>query len=148
MWSTFAQCAQWHRLFVTPWTEPTSLSDHGIFQARVLEWVAMPFSRGSSQPRDITQSLTAHQCHLESPTFVQYFSAFSTHTFCSSKYSFDVGQILQLWFIDKKTEMGANHLPEATPIVSNPCGIRRNHASSINKFSSPSFSGLLKMFRP
>ena len=25
---------------------------HGIFQARVLEWVAISFSRGSSQPRD------------------------------------------------------------------------------------------------
>ena len=29
--------------------------DHGIFQARVLEWVAISFSRGSSQPRDRTQ---------------------------------------------------------------------------------------------
>ena len=26
-------------------------SDHGIFQARILEWVAISFSRGSSQPR-------------------------------------------------------------------------------------------------
>ena len=29
-------------------------SVHGIFQARVLEWVAISFSRGSSQPRDRT----------------------------------------------------------------------------------------------
>ena len=28
---------------------------HGILQARVLEWVAIPFSRGSSRPRDRTQ---------------------------------------------------------------------------------------------
>ena len=28
---------------------------YGIFQARVLEWVAISFSRGSSQPRDWTQ---------------------------------------------------------------------------------------------
>ena len=28
---------------------------HGILQARILEWVAVPFSRGSSQPRDWTQ---------------------------------------------------------------------------------------------
>ena len=28
---------------------------HGILQARILEWVAFPFSRGSSQPRDGTQ---------------------------------------------------------------------------------------------
>ena len=27
-------------------------SVHGIFQARILEWVAISFSRGSSQPRD------------------------------------------------------------------------------------------------
>ena len=30
-------------------------SVHGIFQARVLEWVAISFSRGSSQLRDWTQ---------------------------------------------------------------------------------------------
>ena len=30
-------------------------SVHRIFQARVLEWVAISFSRGSSQPRDRTQ---------------------------------------------------------------------------------------------
>ena len=28
---------------------------HGILQARILEWVAIPFSRGSSQTRDQTQ---------------------------------------------------------------------------------------------
>ena len=28
---------------------------HGILQARILEWVAFAFSRGSSQPRDQTQ---------------------------------------------------------------------------------------------
>ena len=31
-------------------------SVHGIFQARVLEWVSISFSRGSSQPRDRTRS--------------------------------------------------------------------------------------------
>ena len=36
-------------LFAPPWTV------HGILQARILEWVASPFSRGSSQPRDRTQ---------------------------------------------------------------------------------------------
>ena len=30
-------------------------SVHGIFQARVLEWVVISFSRGSSRPRDRTQ---------------------------------------------------------------------------------------------
>ena len=39
----------------TPWTvacqAPLSM---GILQARILEWVAIPFSRGSSQPKDQT----------------------------------------------------------------------------------------------
>ena len=34
---------------------PMDCTVHGIFQARILEWVAIPFSRGSSQPRDQTQ---------------------------------------------------------------------------------------------
>ena len=42
--------------FVTPWTvarqAPLSM---GILQARILEWVAMPSSRGFSQPRDQIQ---------------------------------------------------------------------------------------------
>ena len=38
-------------------------SIHGIFQVRVLEWVAISFSRGSSQPRDQTQvSRIAGRC--------------------------------------------------------------------------------------
>ena len=31
--------------------DPTDYTVHGILQARILEWVAFPFSRGSSQPR-------------------------------------------------------------------------------------------------
>jgi len=34
---------------------PPGSSVHGILQARILEWVAMPCSRGSSQPRNQTQ---------------------------------------------------------------------------------------------
>ena len=34
---------------------PPGSSVHGIFQARILEWVAIFFSRGSSWPRDVTQ---------------------------------------------------------------------------------------------
>ena len=32
--------------------DPMDCVVHGIFQARILEWVAYPFSRGSSQHRD------------------------------------------------------------------------------------------------
>ena len=34
---------------------PSGSSVHGILQARILEWVAMPSCRASSQPRDQTQ---------------------------------------------------------------------------------------------
>ena len=34
---------------------PPGSSVHGILQARILEWVANAFARGSSQPRDQTQ---------------------------------------------------------------------------------------------
>jgi len=32
--------------------DPMDYTGQGILQARILEWVAFPFSRGSSQPRD------------------------------------------------------------------------------------------------
>ena len=35
--------------------DPMDYTVHGILQALILEWVAFPFSRGSSQPRDRTQ---------------------------------------------------------------------------------------------
>ena len=37
-----------------PLRSPPGFSVHGMFQARVLEWVAISFSKGSSQPRDWT----------------------------------------------------------------------------------------------
>ena len=43
------------QLFAIPWTVPACLpgtSVHGILQVRILKWVAIPFSRESSWPRD------------------------------------------------------------------------------------------------
>ena len=53
-------------------------SVHGIIQARILEWVAISFSRGSPQPRDRTctscvsclgRSILYYYCHVGSPEF-------------------------------------------------------------------------------
>ena len=67
---TTAQLHSFHTLTRWKWSEVTQScpilcdpmdyslpgsSFHGIFQARVLEWVAISFSRGSSRPRDWTQ---------------------------------------------------------------------------------------------
>ena len=46
---------------------PMDYTVHGILQARVLEWVAIPFSRGSSQPRDQTQV-----SHIASRPFISW----------------------------------------------------------------------------
>ena len=52
-------------------------SDRGIFQARILEWVPMPTSGGSSWPRVrahisyvscVGRQVLYHECHLGSPT--------------------------------------------------------------------------------
>ena len=55
LWKTVLCCAQplsRVQLFATPWTvAPQALLSVGILQARILEWAAMPSSRGSSQPR-------------------------------------------------------------------------------------------------
>ena len=49
---------KWSRSVMPDSLQPYGLSGssvHGIFQARVLEWVTICFSRGSSQPRDRTR---------------------------------------------------------------------------------------------
>ena len=55
---------------------PPGSSVHGILQARILEWVVMPFLRESSQPRDQTHVsyvsclgrwIVYLSCHLGSP---------------------------------------------------------------------------------
>ena len=49
-------CFSCVRLFATIWTvAPQAPLSMGIIQARILDWVAMPSSRGSSQPSDRTQ---------------------------------------------------------------------------------------------
>ena len=48
---------------------PPDSSAHGNFQARILQWVAISFSRGSSQPKDQTRiSCTAGQFFYDTAT--------------------------------------------------------------------------------
>ena len=47
MWFTFkVKVKSLLRLFVTLWTIAYQASIHGVFQARVLEWVAISFLQG------------------------------------------------------------------------------------------------------
>ena len=60
-------------LFEAPWTVGSSV--HGIFQIRILEWVAISLSSGSSQPRDWThissigRQILYHWATREAPVF-------------------------------------------------------------------------------
>ena len=60
-------------------------SVHGILQARILEWVAMPSSRGSSQPRDRMQVSCIE---------VTLFTDWSTP---EGRQHYEMGQIQESW---------------------------------------------------
>ena len=51
-WSGFVKWKSLSRVWLC---DPMDYTVHGILQARILEWVAFPVSRGSSQTRDWTQ---------------------------------------------------------------------------------------------
>ena len=55
-------------ILLTQWDpmdcSPPDSSIHGILQARVLEWVAISFSRGSSQPKELLKSRPPSLCIL------------------------------------------------------------------------------------
>ena len=58
--------------------KPMDYIVHEILQARILKWIAFPFSRGSSQPRD--QTLLYQLSHKGSPNWsivdLQYYVSF------------------------------------------------------------------------
>ena len=61
-------------------------STHGIFQARMLEWVAKPSSRGSSSPRNQTRvsyvSCTGRRVFTTSATWERYYKIHPFFSVC------------------------------------------------------------------
>ena len=59
LWNCFKKCMLVALSFLTPCDtmnfSPLGYTDHGILQARILEWAAISFSSGSSWPRDQSQ---------------------------------------------------------------------------------------------
>ena len=54
MWYIYIYICESHSVMSNS-LRPMDYIVHGILQARILEWVAVPFFRGSSQPRDQTK---------------------------------------------------------------------------------------------
>ena len=78
---------------LTPATPSTFI--HGILQARTLEWVAIPFSRGSSRPRDWTWvSCIAHRFFTFWAIFTLLFFFSVSFIFISSFFSLVAGMIV------------------------------------------------------
>ena len=83
---------------VTSWPHrPPDSSVHGIFQARKLEWVAIPFSRGSSWSKDQThvscigREILYHWATQEAPPVNDY-----TYT-TEVVFSWGPGRMSELW---------------------------------------------------
>ena len=51
--------------------DPMDYTVHRILQARILEWVAFPFSRGSSRPRNGSRQILYQLSHKESPRILE-----------------------------------------------------------------------------
>ena len=83
-----------HHLYLWKWKscptlwDPMDYTVHGIFQTRILEWVAFPSSRGSFQPRDQTQVLS----ELQEDSFPSYL-----HLFLSVQFSSVAQSCPTLW---------------------------------------------------
>ena len=75
---------------------PPGPSIHGIFQATVLEWVAISFSRGSSQPRNRTQI---------SRTAGRHFTVLATREALELNYLFRNSEVLGAfqWLLGEKS---------------------------------------------
>ena len=73
-------------------------SIHGIFQARILEWVAIPFSRGSSWPRDRTcvSSMQADSLQSEPPGKPSQYPRLRLHSWLSLLLLLCLNELL--WF--------------------------------------------------
>ena len=78
---------------------------HGIFQARMLEWAATSFSRGSSQPRDQTQvSCIADRGFTVWATYPAPNGKIHTHTTHTHTYTHGFVNSLSVYLVENWTQ--------------------------------------------
>ena len=98
---------------------PLGSSVHGILWGRILEWVAVPSSLGSSQPRDQTclsyiscigRQILYHWHHLESP------KGSDSRVFCFAGHM-PLLQILCHWGMEAAMENTEMNMRGCTPVT-------------------------------
>ena len=94
-WNPVKHCTKSESHSVVSDTLPPHDTVHGSLQARILEWISFPFSRGSSQPRELNPGLP----HCRSPPILpEYEFGFGCTVF---RFSSTEVCGLQLWGIIK-----------------------------------------------
>ena len=89
---------------------PPGCSVHGIFQARIVEWVAISFSRGSSQPRDWTQlSRIAGRCFNLWATREAHQVISTTRTICNMNWALIYANLIVFVFLFKNNHHQTVH---------------------------------------
>ena len=91
---------KWKQLYITDPTDcsPPGSSIHGILQARILEWVAIPFSRGSSRPRNWTCiSCIAGRFFTTEPPGKRLEWIVCRKTNCQRCFQLSLTKILNIW---------------------------------------------------
>ena len=76
-------------------------SVHGILRARILKWIAIPFSRGSSSPRDLLhcRQILYHLSHHGSPFFLIHRTF--PYLLCSQVWSGNYTLAYRKWMANK-----------------------------------------------
>ena len=94
---------------------PPGSSAHGILQERILEWVAMPFSRGSSQPRGWTWDSSIAGIFFtiwsigKSSSSTKHWFSFFYYANCLSFYNTNILLIKYLWKKFSHIEVWGSH---------------------------------------
>ena len=114
---------------------PMNYTVHGILQARILEWVAFPFSRGSSQPRDWAQVSRiaggffinwATKPNPRIPEWAAYpFSSGSSQPRNQTQVSYIAGRFFTNWPIREDQKHVKIKVAQLCPTLCNPMDISR-----------------------
>ena len=117
---------------------PTDYTVHGILQAKILEGVAFPFSKGSSQPRDHTQvsciaggfftSWATTECilyYIKYPPNYPLYSILTNHLMPPFQREFSLSLGYKNWLLDSVSHCNKLYSPLILLLVwkffSNPC---------------------------